>query len=168
MQIRLEQPEDYPAIAQVHTSAFGRSNEADLVECLRHSGDFVPELALVAEVADEIAGHILFTQARLEGEQSHQVLTLAPLAVKPSHQHQGIGSALVQAGLAIAAQRQERVIIVLGHPTYYSRFGFEPAIRYGIHAPFEVPQEAFMVWRSPNYAPTCQGTVVYPNCFNSV
>lgn len=168
MNIRPEQTTDMAAIAQVLTLAFGQNNEARLVECLRQSNEFIPELALVATVEQTIVGHILFTTAQLIGSASHPILTLAPLAVHPRYQRQGIGSALIQAGLAIATQRSELLVTVLGHSDYYPRFGFEIAAEYNIHAPFEVSKEAFMIWRSPRYTSACQGTVVYPDCFSLV
>jgi putative acetyltransferase len=166
MNIRPEQTTDVAAIAQVLTLAFGQANEARLVECLRQSKDFIPELALVAVVNEAIVGHILFTTAQLSGPKTYPILTLAPLAVHPHYQRQGVGRALIQAGLAIAAQRPEALVTVLGHPDYYPRFGFEIAAKYSISTPFEVRKEAFMIWRSPQYTPACHGTVVYPTCFS--
>jgi putative acetyltransferase len=102
MQIRTETPGDYPAIADILLQAFGQDAEALLVERIRRSDRYIPELALVAEKEGVIVGHILFSHIDLVGKETLPVLGLAPLAVHPQSQRQGIGSALVQAGLAKA------------------------------------------------------------------
>lgn len=171
MKIRPENSSDFAAISEVHTLAFGRPDEAHLVECLRQRGDYIPALALVAEVDQVIVGHIFFSPISLEGSelpQTHQGLALAPLAVKPAYQNQGIGSALVQSSLAIAEQQQSPFIIVLGDPSFYQRFSFKPAIAAGIQAPFDVPEEAFMIWQSSHYQADAKGTVTYSPCFNDL
>ena len=104
MNIRCEQPSDYSAIAQVNIQAFQQENEARLVEKIRHSERYIPELSLVAEVDEVVVGYILFSYIDLVGNQHFQVLGLAPLAVLPKFQRQGIGSALVEAGLAKASE----------------------------------------------------------------
>lgn len=168
MKIRTEQLNDVAAIAHVHALAFNRDNEAHLVDCLRRSPDFIPELSLVAEMDSAIVGHILFTYATLTSMEPRRIITLAPLAVLPTHQRRGIGGALIEAGLAIVQQRAEPLVTVLGHPQYYTRFGFEPANQYGVKPPFEVPEDAFMIWRSSFYTSPYQGIVMYPDCFNQV
>ena len=90
------------------------------------------------------------------------------MAVRPQLQRQGIGSALVQAGLEAASLRGESMVIVLGHPHFYSRFGFEPSVSHGIESPFSVPEEVFMVKPLKNYQENYGGKVIYPPAFNSV
>ena len=144
--IRPEVRGDEQAIFDVNSRAFGRDGEARLVEALRRSPAFVPELSLVA-LDDErgLVGHILFTRIVIAGtERSHDALALAPLAVKPAAQRQGVGSALVMRGLEDARRLGHRIVIVLGHPEYYPKFGFLPAAAFGIRAPFDVRTEAFM------------------------
>ena len=144
--IRPERPEDQAAIHQVNHDAFGQETEARLVDALRRSPAFVPELSLVAVEEGRVLGHILFTRIVLkDGAQRHQALALAPLAVTPDMQERGVGSALVRRGVGDARDLGHRVVIVLGHPEYYPRFGFIPAQPLGITAPFEVRSEAFMV-----------------------
>ncbi len=166
--IRPETLTDYPAIAQVNTLAFGQNNEAKLVERIRHSHRYIPELSLVAEIEGMVVGHILFSYIELAKEQTLQVLGLAPLAIRPEFQKQGIGSALIKAGLEIAETKKEAIVIVLGHPEFYTRFGFQTSVLYGIESPFPVPEEFFMVKPLQSYQERYQGKVVYPPAFDGV
>jgi len=159
--IRPETSDDYPAIHNVVRRAFGRENEARLLDVLRESPEFVPALSLVAETAGRVVGHILFTPTETTGGGT--VLALAPVAVDPAFQRQGVGSALVLAGLAESRRLGYGAVIVLGHPDYYPRFGFSPAHEKGFAAPFPVPDEAFMALELRPGTPG--GTVVYPPAF---
>ena len=142
--IREEQPRDIKTIRNLNKRAFGQTHEADLVDKLRQTCDDL--LSLVALMQNEVVGHILFTPVIVEGEDSMvQGMALAPMAVLPEYQRQGIGSALVSTGIEKLKKRQCPFIIVLGHAEYYPRFGFEPASRYGIRSEWEVPDDAFMI-----------------------
>jgi putative acetyltransferase len=145
LEIRPEQPEDAPAIRTVNDRAFARPNEGAVVEELRRASADL--LSLVAVVEGKVVGHVMFSPARLESEDGREVLGmgLAPLAVLPERQRQGVGSELVTAGLAIIRQTPCPFVIVLGHPSYYPRFGFERASKHGIRCQWDVPDEAFMV-----------------------
>ncbi|MBD2097088.1 N-acetyltransferase [Trichocoleus sp. FACHB-591] len=165
MQIRVETPADYPAIADLLLAAFEQGEEARLVEKIRLSDRYIPELALVAEKEGVVVGHILFSYIDLVGAETLPVLGLAPLAVHPQYQRQGIGSALVQAGMAKAEERGEAIAIVLGHPPFYSRFGFEPSVAYGIESPFPVPAEFYMVTFLQPERQGYAGKVIYPSAF---
>ncbi len=148
--LRPEQPDDHAAIAEVHRSAFGQENEARLVAALRDAEGFDPQLSLVALRGDAVVGHILFSPIHIERDGNDvpaiaRALALAPMAVRPAYQRQGIGSALVRAGLKACGCAGYRMVVVLGHADYYPRFGFTPAGQRGVRAPFEVPDEAFMV-----------------------
>lgn len=136
--IRHAEAADFAAIAAVNRAAFASEDESCLVERLRRDGDAVIEL--VAERDGTIIGHILFS--RLDAEPSGLVLALAPMAVQPAHRRAGIGSALVRAGLDACRQHGADAAIVLGHPTYYPRFGFSAAAARTLQAPFSGP--AFM------------------------
>lgn len=168
MNIRCENRCDYQAIAELYQVAFERSSEANLVELIRLSERYIPELALVAELDGAVVGHILFSYIDISGQENWQVLSLAPLAVQPEFQRRGIGSALVRVGLEAASVRGESLVIVLGHPQFYSRFGFESSAGYGISSPFPVPKESFMVKPLKNYHRRYTGKVIYPPAFNEV
>ena len=144
MIIRHEEPRDIAAIRQVNEQAFGGSGEANAIEALRDRG--TATLSLVAEIDDRVVGHLFFTPAAIEtADHTWPALGLAPLAVLPEYQRQGIGSALMKAGLAECGRLGYERVIVLGHPSYYPRFGFMRASLYGIRPEWEVPDEAFMV-----------------------
>jgi len=168
MNMRGETLLDYPAIAEVNILAFEQENEAKLIEKIRRSDRYIPELSLVAEVNSVVVGHILFSYIDLVGEATLQVLGLAPLAVCPQFQRQGIASELVKAGLERANARGEAMVIVLGHPQLYTRFGFKPSVVYGVESPFPVPDDVFMVKPLQSYQEIYKGKVVYPSAFDDV
>lgn len=168
MNIRCENCSDHQAIAELNRLAFERENETQLVQAIRHSDRYVPELSLVAELDSATVGHILFSYIDLMGQTNLQVLGLAPMAVRPEFQRQGIGSALVRAGLEAAEVRGELMVVVLGNPQFYSHFNFEPSVRYGIESPFSVPDEVFMIKPLKNYQERYRGKIVYPPAFSGV
>ena len=167
--VRPERPEDQPAIRRVNTEAFGRPNEAWLVDALRRTAGFVPELSLVAEAGGEVVGHILLTQILIrEGSETVSALALAPMAVLPSHQRIGVGSALALQALSEARRLGHGVVVVLGHAAYYPRFGFTPASQHGIRSPFPVRDESFMVLElAPSALDGVMGEVEYPPEFGA-
>lgn len=166
MRIRTEEPGDQPAVYEVVRQAFGRDTESELVEGIRRSPGWIPELSLVAERDGAIVGHILLSRFTIAGEGGTgdvPALVLAPLAVAPAMQNQGVGSALVRAGLARAEAMGERLVVLVGHPTYYPRFGFRPARPLGIQPPYPIRDEAFMVCvLGESGQPPVRGTVVFP------
>ncbi len=144
--IRKERPEDVPAIREVNERAFGQPQEADVVDRLRRTCDGL--LSLVAVDGDRVVGHILFSPATVErqGCTALQGMGLAPMAVLPEHQRQGVGSLLVREGLRMLRASACPFVIVLGHPEYYPRFGFQPASKFGLISQWVgVPDEAFMI-----------------------
>jgi putative acetyltransferase len=168
--IRPEKPEDKLAIHEVNTLAFGRADEARLVGELRNSPQFIAELSLVACEEEKIVGHILYSIVKIEkGNRSFPVLSLAPMAVHPDYQRQGIGSELVREGLARARSLGYGAVVVIGHPDYYPRFGFSSASARALQAPFPVPDEAFMVLElSEGAIEGIAGTVKYPPAFDQI
>jgi putative acetyltransferase len=157
-------------VFEVHQEAFGRPNEARLVQALRHSRAFIPELSLVALDGPRLVGHILFTRIVVRSRaDARQALALAPMAVRPAFQRCDIGSLLVRQGLEDARTLAHRVVIVVGHPGYYPRFGFVPAEPLGIRAPFPVSRGAFMVLGlQPDALQGFHGEVEYPPEFAEV
>ncbi len=124
--------------------AFDRDAEGGLVESLRRLAS--PIISLVAEVDGEVGGHVMFTPVTIEGEGGpSRAMGLGPLAVEPKFQRQGVGAALVSAGLDACRRLGEWVVFVLGHRTYYPRFGFRPAAAGGLHFHDTGPEPAFMV-----------------------
>ncbi len=169
--IRSEKKEDYDQIREVNIIAFdNRDNEAKLVESIRQSEFFIPELSLVAVKGNEIIGHILFSQIAVETKSGNvPTIGLAPMAVKPSYQNNGVGSKLVSEGIARCKSLGYKHVIVLGHPNFYPRFGFIPSKSFGIFSPFPVPEEVFMVLElEEGTLKDLKGTVKYPPAFNSV
>jgi putative acetyltransferase len=142
--IRPENPADHAAIRHVHTLAFGQLNEADLVDALRRHQ--VLTLSLIAVQDHRLVGHIAFSPVSIASATiAYDALGLGPLGVLPTHQRQGIGSQLVESGLQACRDIGCGVVVVLGHPHYYLRFGFTPATPYGIVWEHDAPKEAFMV-----------------------
>ncbi|WAL99144.1 GNAT family N-acetyltransferase [Streptomyces sp. Je 1-369] len=164
---RPETAADVAAVHAVHAAAFETEAEADLVDALRTDPEaWLPGLSYVAEAPDgSVAAHALLTRCRVDGAPA---LALAPVATRPEHQGTGAGSAAVRAVLDAARARGERIVLVLGHPSYYPRFGFKPASGYGIRPDFEVPDEAMMALAlcgSDDSAQLPRGTITYPGAF---
>lgn len=166
MNIRCETLLDYPTIAEVNTLAFKGKNEAQLIDKIRLSERYIPELSLVAEIDGKVIGHILYSYIDLVNEDTLKVLALAPIAIHPQFHNKGIGSALITASLEIANTKREAIVIVLGYPSFYTRFGFVPSVSYEIESPFPVPSDVFMVKILQNYEEKYKGKVVYPPAFN--
>jgi putative acetyltransferase len=142
--IRQEASGDASAIRRVNVRAFGQPEEAALIEALRRRDAFT--LSLVALLGDQVVGHILFTPVKIESADStFEALGLGPMAVLTHYQRKGIGSRLVQAGLEECQRAGHEVVVPVGHPEYYPRFGFFPARRFGIRYEEKVPEEAFML-----------------------
>ncbi|MCJ7515609.1 MAG: N-acetyltransferase [Dehalococcoidia bacterium] len=159
--IRHETPEDEAAIHHVNEEAFGQTEEADIVDRLRGRGALT--ISLVAIQSDEIVGHIAFSPVKVESEHSNfDAIALAPMAVLPVYQRKGIGSQLVRAGLEECGHLGYEIVVVLGHPNYYPRFGFIPAKPTGIDCEFQVPDEAWMILELKAGALAgCRGTVKF-------
>ncbi len=169
--IRQEIPSDMAAIHSVNKQAFnGREAEANLVDVIRNSEKFIPELSLVAEEDGQILGHILFSHIHIETENGQlPSLALAPMAVLPEYQQQGIGSKLVRQGLAVCKSLRHSIVIVLGHPGYYPRFGFSAVMAKLLECPFGDCGDGWMALELiPDALDRVGGKVVYPSFFNHV
>jgi putative acetyltransferase len=168
--IRREVPDDYTAIREVHVAAFGQDNEARLVEELRACSGFDGRLSLVAERDGRVIGHVLFSPITIRGEcGAIAALVLAPLAVLPAHQNSGVGSRLVRRGLKACRGLGHGLVIVVGHPDFYRRFGFRRARSRGLTLPFDAPDDAFLLWEAtPDEPRDIAGTVEFPPAFDNV
>lgn len=162
--IRSEISEDYNKIYEINKQAFGGEVEARLVNNLRKTEGFIPQLSLVAIKDGKILGHILFSIVHIQtGAKKVPILALAPMAVLPKYQNQGIGSSLVKEGLRKCKDMKFQAVVLVGHPEYYPRFGFTPANKKGLKLPFEAPSDAFMVYELvPDALKGVDGTIVYP------
>ncbi|MEG4349591.1 N-acetyltransferase [Microcoleus sp. LAD1_D3] len=166
MEIRTEKPEDVESVRHLNIAAFGRENEANLVDRLR---GIASTLSLVAVQADRIVGHIFFSPVVVAGKCSKNlsILGLAPVAVLPNYQRQGIGTLLIREGLEECRRLGFQAVVVLGNPDFYLRFGFIPASRNSLKCEYDVPDEAFMVLELESGAlQDCSGTVKYRSEFN--
>ena len=144
LSVRREVAKDIDSIRYVNEQAFGQKEEAELIDKLRNRSAVT--LYLVAVQEDQIVGHILFSPVIIESEcASFEAITLAPMAVLPTYQRKGVGSKLVRAGLEECRRLGHEIIVVLGHPDYYPRFGFVLAKPIGIDCEFEAPEEAWMI-----------------------
>lgn len=163
--VRPERPSDYAAVRRVNEAAFGQPDEAALVDRLREQGPSY--LALVATFGAEVVGHIAFTPVAFDPPRpALEARGLAPMAVLPTYQRIGIGTALVHEGLAACRQAGADVVVVLGHPAYYPRFGFRPAAAFGLSSEYDAPPEAFMALELiPGRLGALAGTVQYHAAF---
>ena len=168
-----ENKDDYAAVFNLIQRAFEKEEMSDhseqyLVERLRNSEAFIPELSIVAEINQNIAGHILLTRIKVINNKNEEFdsLALAPVSVLPEYQGKGIGGKLIETAHKKAKELGFGSVILLGHENYYPRFGYEIAKKYGIKLPFEVPDENCMAIELIKGAlEGVEGTVVYPKAF---
>ena len=168
--IRQETSADHEAVREVVRTAFGSAVEAQLVDDIRASEHFIPELSLVADKDGAVVGHVMISYVWLDTELGRKrVPSLSPLAVAPDVQRSGIGSALVRAATTAAAERGEPLVVLEGSPQYYGRLGFEDSRTYGIEIdlPSWAPAEAGQIMRLNNYEESLRGRVVYPPAFDA-
>lgn len=165
--IRPESAADLDAIRQVNRLAFGQEGEGRLVDALRAGG--YARVSLVAEQDGRIVGHILFSDLAIVTENGTiPALALAPMAVLPEFQRQGIGTELVRRGLDACRERRHGIVIVLGHPEYYPRFGFSPMRARPLQSPFSDSGEAWMALElAPGALDGVSGRVEYPPPFDT-
>lgn len=165
--VRVERADDRDAVDALVAEAFGDETVARLVQLVRASDRFVPELSLVAERGGQIVGHVMLSTADMATETGKsQVLLLSPLAVRPSAQGTGVARLLVEAALAAAELGAFGVVLLEGDPRLYSRFGFRPATPMGIERPSEViPDVAWQAYPLARYDPALRGRVEYPSAF---
>lgn len=166
--VRAETAEDIEAVRRVNELAFEQAEEATLVDALRVAAH--PHISLVAEADGQVIGHIFLSPVTIEMEERAPLIYgLAPMAVLPEYQNQGVGSRLVREGLSECRRIGCGAVVVLGHPEYYPRFGFVPASRKGLRCEYPVPDEAFMVVElTPGALLSARGLVKYHPEFGNV
>ncbi|MGG0022386.1 N-acetyltransferase [Bacillus inaquosorum] len=171
--IRQELTHEYNTTEDIVKRAFLNEKYSDkkehfLVNKIRKSDAFIPELSLVALNGKEIVGHILLSKIKIvDGDNAVDSLALAPVSVAPEYQRKGIGSQLIHVALKKAKELGYRSVIVLGHKDYYPKFGFKPASLWNIKAPFEVPDEVFMALElSKESLENVKGVVHYSKAFS--
>nr|WP_121272072.1 N-acetyltransferase [Pedobacter schmidteae] len=173
LKIRKEVKGDFRTVFELIQNAFQKEELSDhteqyLVERLRNSDAFVPELSLVAEINNQIIGYILLTKINIvnANTNNHPSLALAPVAVLPAFQGTGIGGRLIEAAHRKAKELGFGSVILLGHESYYPRFGYKPAKEFGIKLPFDVPEANCMaIELTENALQNVSGTVQYPKAF---
>ena len=170
--IRQEVLSDYPIVFDLVEQAFRNEMISDkkeqfLVERLRKSDGFIPELSIVAEVNQKIVGYILLTKIIIEtNPESETSLALAPVAVLPTFQKKGIGGRLIEEAHRIAKELGYESVILLGHENYYPKFGYQPLHHYDLSLPFEAPKENCMaIELVPDALKNKKGKVIYPREF---
>jgi putative acetyltransferase len=163
--VRVEEPSDHAAIGEINRLAFGRDDEARLVDDLRNGGYI--RISLVADDDGRVVGHLLFSALAVGTPNGTvEALALAPMAVVPSHQRRGIGSMLVRKGLQACRDAGHRIVVVLGHPEFYPRFGFSAKMAERLKSAFSGP--AFMAAElTPGVLESVEGEVRYPPPFAS-
>jgi putative acetyltransferase len=163
-ELRPERPEDIAAIRAVHTAAFETPAEAGLVDALRASDAWLPDPSVVAVDAGEVVAHALLSRVILATAGGDvPALALGPVAVRPDRQKQGYGSAVVAGALA---RRNDRLVVVLGDPAFYSRFGFVSGLPLGITGAWSSIGDPWQVL--PPAAGTPPGEAVYPDAWNDL
>lgn len=167
LMIREETPDDYEEIYKLVKSAFASAehcdgDEQDLVERLRASSAYIPQLALVAELDGRLVGYIMFTAIKIGGASA---ITLAPLAVLPEMQGKGIGGALIKEGHRIAGEMGYSFSVLLGHAAYYPRFGYKMSTEFGIRTHLDVPEENYMAYDVQGGQTRLEGFVEYPEAW---
>jgi putative acetyltransferase len=162
--IRPETSADYEAIGHVNRLAFGQDAEAWLVDALRDGGYL--RVSLVAEQAGQVVGHILFSDLPIVTEVGTvPALSLAPMAVLPEFQNRGIGSALVRRGLELCREQGHGIVVVVGHPHFYQRFGFSSKLAVQLDSPYSGRESFMAVELVPGALDGVAGQVQYPSPF---
>lgn len=170
--IRKEKPADYEAVESLIQQAFALAehrdgNEHRLVKNLRNSDAFLPKLSMIAEHNETIVGHILLTKVQIKnGDEAFDSLALAPVSVLPEFQNRGVGGKLIEAAHHQAKTMGFTSVVLLGHESYYPKFGYKPAHTFGISFPFEAPPKNCMaIELAPNSLANVSGEIIYPDIF---
>lgn len=166
--VRPEEPADRDRIGAINDAAFGGPVEAGIVAAVRGTDRWIDGGSLVAETDDgEVIGHLLLSVGDLVADDGtlRQIWVLGPVSVLPAHQGRGVGAALMRAAIEVARERHQPLVCLLGHASYYPRFGFEPARPIGVLPPAPYRDESWMALRLPGWTPVMRGTVRFPPGF---
>jgi len=171
LSIRNTTDTDLDDVLHIHREAFGQDEEADLVNALFNDDSARPFHSLLAIDDDKAVGHILFTRVQIGGnEDTLSAMILAPMAVLPGAQGKGVGGKLIRAGLQQLQESAVDLVLVLGHPAYYPRFGFKPAGALGFEAPYPIPAEHSAAWMvmelRPGVIGSFSGSVICADALN--
>jgi len=166
--VRVMRPDEFATVRSLSLNAFdGAPAIGALLDLLRESWNWDGELSFVAELNGELVGHVLYSHAILDAPRRLvDVLLLSPIGVRKDLQRSGIGSRLIHESVTVLSRRNEPLVFLEGHPSYYPRFGFRQAAQMGFIAPStRIPTAAFMVLPLPRYEAWMTGTLVYPDAF---
>lgn len=170
--VRLEVSGDEPAVRDVELAAFTGPEEAEIVERIRSEAPDGWQSLVAVDATGRIVGHLLLSPCAVEDDEGGRVATVlavGPVAVLPAVQYRGVGSSLMYAAMSLAMARAVPALVLLGHPSYYPRFGFTPARDAGLEPPADAwPDEAWMARRLPAWDDSMRGTVRYPEAFGQL
>jgi len=170
LNIRETTPDDIKDILYVEREAFNRDWEANITKDMLSDPSAEPRVSLLAYIENQPVGYILFTRGYIEGNPRVEVSFLAPLAVIPSFQKQGVGGALIKEGVKRLSKMGVDLVFVIGHPQYYPRFGFAPASKLGFHPTYPLPAEVADEWMvmalRPNIIGSTSGKVICCDVIN--
>ena len=164
--IRQETKDDIELITEIHDLAFSQPNEGRLVNLLRKENYFEPSMSLIAELKGEIIGHILFSNLECKFDEKKRAVALAPVAIKPKFQNQGVGSKLITFGVKEISKLGYDAVLVLGEPNYYKRFEFSRSVVEHVQCPYQCEAFLGLEFKKGTLA-KCQ-SVVYPKPFEQV
>ncbi len=168
VQVRSERAGEESLVWAINESAFGRADEARIPDAIRGTDRWIEDGSLVAvDTAGRLVGHLLLSEGDLVAADGSQrrIWMVGPVAVVPELQGRGIGSMLMHAAIALATARSQPVLVLLGHPTYYPRFGFESARSIGIDPPQPWSDGAWMALRLPAWTPDLRGVAHFAAAF---
>lgn len=171
MIIRETKDADLKDVLFIEREAFKSNKEADLTKEMLADPTAKPLLSLIAIIEDQPVGHILFTKVHISNNPNKvSISLLAPLAIIPNYQKQGIGGKLIEKGLEILLKSGVDLVFVLGHPQYYPNHGFTPASKFGIKAPYPIPEEVADAWMvqalNPKVIDTVSGKIICCDALN--
>jgi putative acetyltransferase len=167
--IRPERPGDAPQVRDIHDVAFGGPLEGQIVDGIRGTDRWIPGGSLVAELDGTVVGHVLLSEGDLVADDgsARRIWVVGPLGVIPARQGRGVGSALMRSAIALAVERGQPVLALLGHAGYYRRFGFGSARALGLAPPQPWPDEHWLALPLPGWNNSIRGTVHYPAAFGA-